>query len=131
MPSITGADLQHRADGGAIAGPGTETSDSIPIMASNNEYMVRATAHKKYGTAMLDAINNGSLYEYLQRTLGRIQDGTFANFGCEFLNLPREVPLEPRGPMPLAGSPPTLEQASAHLYTSTTMSMGGAWSIRI
>lgn len=80
MPSITGADLQHRADGGAIAGPGTETSDSIPIMASNNEYMVRATAHKKYGTAMLDAINNGSLYEYLQRTLGRIQDGTFANF---------------------------------------------------
>jgi hypothetical protein len=29
----------NRADGGGIWGPGTTTSDSIPIMASNNEHM--------------------------------------------------------------------------------------------
>lgn len=31
-----------RANGGPIFGPGTETSDSIPIMASNDEHMVSA-----------------------------------------------------------------------------------------
>lgn len=73
------ADVARKATGGAIDGPGTETSDSIPIMASKKEYMVRAAAHKKYGTPMMNALNNGRLYEYLQNTLGRINNGTFGN----------------------------------------------------
>lgn len=36
-----------RAQGGPIYGPGTETSDSIPILASNDEFMMRAAVHKK------------------------------------------------------------------------------------
>lgn len=35
------------AEGGPITGPGTDTSDDIPIMASNNEFMVRARVAKK------------------------------------------------------------------------------------
>jgi chorismate mutase len=49
------------ARGGLIRGPGTSTSDSVPIMASNNEYMVRAAAVKQVGVPFLDALNSGRL----------------------------------------------------------------------
>jgi hypothetical protein len=45
------------AGGGPIYGPGTSTSDSIPIMASAGEFMVRAAAVKHYGLGTLAAIN--------------------------------------------------------------------------
>lgn len=48
---------QERADGGYITGPGTRTSDSIPAYLSNGEYVVRAAAVEKYGTAMFDGLN--------------------------------------------------------------------------
>jgi TP901 family phage tail tape measure protein len=48
-----------RAAGGLIRGPGTTTSDSIPALLSNREYIVKAAAVDKYGVAMLDAINAG------------------------------------------------------------------------
>ena len=43
--------------GGAITGPGTETSDSVPILASTGEYMHNAAAVRYYGIPMMDAIN--------------------------------------------------------------------------
>jgi hypothetical protein len=43
--------------GGRISGPGTGTSDSIPIWASNGEFMVRARAVSKYGVGLLHQIN--------------------------------------------------------------------------
>jgi phage-related protein len=49
---------QKYATGGLITGSGTSTNDSIPIMASRNEYMVNAAATRQhYG--LLEAINNG------------------------------------------------------------------------
>ncbi|MFI6347251.1 hypothetical protein [Streptomyces sp. NPDC050560] len=45
--------------GGLIQGPGTSTSDSIPIWASNNEYMVKAAAVAKYGVKFMDDLNAG------------------------------------------------------------------------
>ncbi|MEU1372977.1 phage tail protein [Streptomyces triculaminicus] len=59
-PSVDGVPLM-RASGGPITGPGTGTSDDVPIMASNGEYVVRTSAVKKYGTRFLDALNNGQL----------------------------------------------------------------------
>ena len=44
------------ASGGAIRGPGTPTSDSIPALLSDGEFVVRAKQAKKYGP-LLDAIN--------------------------------------------------------------------------
>lgn len=44
-------------DGGRVRGPGTTTSDSIPALLSDEEYVVNAKSHRRYGTAMLDAIN--------------------------------------------------------------------------
>lgn len=46
------------ATGGSILGPGTGTSDSIPIWASNGEYMVKAAAVKKYGVGFMNALNS-------------------------------------------------------------------------
>lgn len=51
------AEADMKAQGGPIQGPGTATSDEIPIMASNGEYMIRAAAVEEIGTEVLDAIN--------------------------------------------------------------------------
>ena len=42
---------------GGVTGPGTGTSDSIPAMLSNGEYVLRASAVKAVGVPMLDEIN--------------------------------------------------------------------------
>lgn len=47
------------ADGGLISGPGSDTSDSIPIMASDGEYVVNARAVKQPGILpLLKQINS-------------------------------------------------------------------------
>lgn len=46
------------ATGGYLSGPGTGTSDSIPAMLSNGEFVVNAKATDKY-LPLLDAINAG------------------------------------------------------------------------
>lgn len=43
--------------GGAVRGPGTGTSDDVPIMASNGEFMIKASAVKKIGIEALEALN--------------------------------------------------------------------------
>ena len=48
------------ATGGFIRGAGTSTSDSIPAMLSNGEFVVKASAVRKYGTGFLNAVNNGN-----------------------------------------------------------------------
>jgi hypothetical protein len=49
--------LLKKADGGKIFGPGTGTSDSIPAMLSNGEYVINAEAVSRYGTGFMDMIN--------------------------------------------------------------------------
>jgi lambda family phage tail tape measure protein len=57
----TGGAVGSYADGGSIVGAGTGTSDSIPAMLSNGEYVLQASAVKKYGS-LLDAMNNGTAH---------------------------------------------------------------------
>jgi TP901 family phage tail tape measure protein len=47
------------ASGGLISGPGTGTSDSIPAMLSDGEYVIKAAAAKKLGRRFLDSVNAG------------------------------------------------------------------------
>ena len=47
------------ASGGYIVGAGTGTSDSIPAMLSNGEYVIRSAAVERIGVGALDAINSG------------------------------------------------------------------------
>lgn len=55
------------ATGGYISGPGSGTSDSIPAMLSNGEYVLRAAAVSKLGLSRLDYLNRvGSLPRFAE-----------------------------------------------------------------
>jgi TP901 family phage tail tape measure protein len=49
--------VKKKAAGGYIAGSGTGTSDSIPALLSNGEYVIKASAVGKYGKDFLDDVN--------------------------------------------------------------------------
>jgi TP901 family phage tail tape measure protein len=55
--------VKGSASGGMIRGAGTPTSDSIPALLSNGEYVVKAKSVKKYGVGTLDALNAGRFAE--------------------------------------------------------------------
>lgn len=57
------AAVTYAASGGHITGPGTGTSDSVPAMLSNGEYVINAAATKKY-RGLLDSINTGNLSHF-------------------------------------------------------------------
>ena len=55
---FSGGGVVKAATGGYISGAGTGTSDSIPAMLSNGEYVINAAATRKFGP-LLSAINSG------------------------------------------------------------------------
>ncbi|WP_051878018.1 hypothetical protein [Streptomyces sp. NRRL B-24720] len=64
----SGGHVQAFPGGGMISGPGSSTSDSIlgmfangPARVSDSEYVVRASAVRKYGVGVLNALNAGRL----------------------------------------------------------------------
>lgn len=54
---LGGGSFALRAQGGPVFGPGSSTSDSIPAMLSNGEYVVRAKAVRTYGLDFMNSIN--------------------------------------------------------------------------
>lgn len=46
-----------KAGGGYISGPGTATSDSIPALLSNGEYVIKADAVSQYGRGFFESLN--------------------------------------------------------------------------
>ncbi|MFE5967132.1 hypothetical protein [Streptomyces sp. NPDC056463] len=56
-----GSGGRERATGGPVSGPGTATSDSIPMWLSDGEYVIRASSVAKYGMGLMDALNSGRL----------------------------------------------------------------------
>ena len=67
-------EVEGHATGGFIHGAGTSTSDSIPAMLSNGEFVVKASAVRKYGTGFLNAVNNGN-FTKLHMPVARFADG--------------------------------------------------------
>lgn len=53
-----GGIIEKKAGGGLILGPGTGTSDSIPALLSNGEFVMTAAATARY-RPLLEAINDG------------------------------------------------------------------------
>ena len=72
--SASGSSVRGHATGGYIVGKGTSTSDSIPAMLSNGEFVVKASAVRKYGTGFLNAVNNGN-FTKLHMPIARFADG--------------------------------------------------------
>jgi len=62
------------ATGGWVSGPGTGTSDSIPAMLSNGEFVVNAKATKKF-LPLLQKLNNGKIGHFADGTPGPISGG--------------------------------------------------------
>lgn len=54
-----GGGVQMIPVGGAVRGAGTGTSDSIPALLSNGEYVIKSASVAKYGVAMFDRLNAG------------------------------------------------------------------------
>lgn len=61
------------ATGGLIQGAGTGTSDSIPILASNQEFMIKASSVKSIG---VDNLNHMNKYGELPQQTQRVGQGT-------------------------------------------------------
>lgn len=54
---ITEAGVLYRSNGGAVWGAGSATSDSIPAMLSNGEYVIKAASAMKLGVDRLQHMN--------------------------------------------------------------------------
>ena len=67
------------ATGGYISGPGTGTSDSIPAMLSNGEYVLRSAAVDRIGLGTLNAMNAGAIPHFADG--GSVDDTIAANAG--------------------------------------------------
>lgn len=52
-----------RAGGGMVYGPGTSTSDSVPALLSNREFVVNADATQRH-RGLLEAINSGKMPQF-------------------------------------------------------------------
>jgi TP901 family phage tail tape measure protein len=60
--AISNNSVRFAAGGGHILGPGTGTSDDIPAMLSNGEYVIRAKAVKALGVDTLDKMNHAEKF---------------------------------------------------------------------
>ena len=75
----------NKATGGYISGPGTGTSDSIPAMLSNGEYVIRSAAVNMIGRPALDALNAGRVPEFSGG--GSVDDTIAATAGGDTITL--------------------------------------------
>ena len=64
MANKTVFGIQKKAMGGYITGAGTGTSDSIPTMLSNGEYVLRSSAVDRIGIGTLNAMNAGAVPQF-------------------------------------------------------------------
>ena len=83
--TVFGPGIAKKAAGGYITGPGTGTSDSIPAMLSNGEYVIRSAAVDAVGLSTLDAINAGRVPEFADG--GSVDDTIAATTGGDSITL--------------------------------------------
>ena len=69
------------ASGGSVDGPGTGTSDSIPAMLSNGEYVLNAQAVDRLGVPFLNGLNTGRLRGFASG--GLVGSGGVAGYKAE------------------------------------------------
>ena len=75
-----GAGYAHLfSEGGKVVGPGTATSDSIPAMLSNGEYVINAKSAQAIGYDTLDKLNDGEFRDWTGGLLNSFGDEYSAN----------------------------------------------------
>ncbi|HHG4863283.1 phage tail length tape measure family protein [Pseudomonas aeruginosa] len=117
------------ADGGRIQGPGTGTSDSIPILASNDEFMTRAAVVRQPGAlAFLEQFNR-----YGMAALGAwanpVRHATGGLMGTPAPAMPAPGLAASRLQEPAKNLGTTLKNSvNLHVYDDPQRIVDGAWS---
>jgi TP901 family phage tail tape measure protein len=81
--AATGGYIQGFEPGGKVSGPGTATSDSIPAMLSDGEYVIKSAAVSQYGVPLLHAINSqkfaggGMVQKFKDGSKDKVKKGNF------------------------------------------------------
>lgn len=75
-----------KAAGGLLTGPGTPTSDSIPLWGSTGEYVVKASSVSKYGVKFMDQLNAGTMPKFAEG--GLIAAGVMATTTATMSSVP-------------------------------------------
>lgn len=109
-----------RANGGYIRGPGTGTSDSIPTMLSNGEYVVRASAVRALGLGYLNAVNQG------RRPIHRASGGPVGNAGGGSAVGVGIMELGPKSLGRMGGQPPVVNVYLDDVAIARAASRGNA-----
>lgn len=76
-----GPNATKKASGGYIRGPGGPTSDAIPAMLSNGEFVIRAAAAKKLGLGYLNMLNAGQLRGFASGGVAKAPTGDIQDAG--------------------------------------------------
>ena len=76
-----------RSIGGLVMGSGSETSDSIPMMLSNNEYVIKASMVHRWGRDFFDQLNSGVMPSETSGDQGRAG----ASIKDELMDLQRKL----------------------------------------
>jgi hypothetical protein len=83
--AAAGGYISNYMGGGNVSGPGTKTSDSIPAMLSDGEYVIKADSVSKYGVGTFDALNaqrfakGGMVPGYKNGTPGGVKDFVYTS----------------------------------------------------
>lgn len=80
FPLIQAATPQGFATGGHVRGPGTSTSDSIPAMLSDYEFVTKASAVKKIGVANMEYMNRTGEMPFQKEARNYISESQGINF---------------------------------------------------
>ena len=138
-------------DGGAVTGPGTGTSDSVPIMASHGEYMLPADTTKALGgKKVLDkivdathtptgkpAIKRGMMARADGGMVDPIKSNSFGDASASTSNPGTSVvsstPMAPPAPAPVStmASPPAMSTNAAAMGSTPAPSSGGGRPVQI
>ncbi|ENL1650431.1 phage tail length tape measure family protein [Raoultella ornithinolytica] len=120
------------ADGGQVRGPGSTTSDSIPAMLSDQEFVTRAAVVQQPGALdFLHAFNRHGMAA-VQGWLPRVRHATggLAGIPAQNMPVPTTVPETPMAtPAPASQQPISLQQQlvldPSEVYTAGAQTLAG------
>lgn len=78
-PSGILAGIGGMASGGQVRGPGSSSSDSIPAMLSNGEFVMSAKAVKQWGSGFFEQLNSGFSRPMAMAAGGAVGGSTYNN----------------------------------------------------
>lgn len=119
-----------KKDGGMVRGAGTGTSDSIPAMLSNGEYVVPAKAVKEVGIPFLDRVKNGQVQKKASGGIVTINPAKIVEEIAQFVSLSgfgrppeHEIFREPPRPDKGEGDEETTSSRPLHPFMETSRPM--------